>query len=393
VTAHRAEVTHAVHGFTAPGLDPVAAAFEENFASRGEVGAAFAAYRDGQLIVDLWGGRASPGEDRPWQRDTIQVIFSGTKGLVALCLLILVDRGVLDPDAPVSEYWPEFAAAGKHKVRVSDVASHQARLPGIRSPLAAEDLLDDVRMAELLAGQPQEADPRARYAYHPLTFGWLCGELVRRVDGRSVGQFFAEEIAGPLDLEIWIGLPAQHEARVATLTSAVGWGAALFDDKRLASDELLACVYANPGLLRSPEAHWNTRRFHAAEIPGAGAIGTARSIARLYGCLACGGQLDGVRLLAPETLRQGTRCLTRRREAISGEPEVYGFGFRVQSENRLEGPPADAFGHGGAGGSIHAAWPQEGIGLSYCMNYMRDDHEVDPRAQALLLALHNALDD
>jgi CubicO group peptidase (beta-lactamase class C family) len=378
-------------GFVAPGFEPVRDEFARNFTDRRELGAAFAATLDGEPVVDLWGGVADEASGRPWREDTMQLVFSGTKGLVALSLLILMDRGMLEPEEAVAEYWPDFAAAGKDAVQVREVASHQARLPGVGAPLVPDDVLDAERMAALLAAQPQESDSRAKDTYHPLTFGWLCAELIRRIDGRDLGWFFAEQVARPLDLELWIGLPEELEARVSTLRYADGWGRRLFDEERIANDELYARVWANPPLFKPGESPWNSRPFHAAGIPGAGAIGTARSLARLYGCLARGGELDGVRLLSPQALARGRMCLTRRREAFTDEPEAFGIGFALQTEIRVFGPPADAFGHGGAGGSVHGAWPAERVGFSYCMNELRDDREVDPRAQALLDALHQAV--
>ena len=205
----------ASEGFTASGFEAVQEEFDRNFSERGDTGAAFAAYRDGELVVDLWGGLADRDSGAPWREETMQVIFSGTKALVGICMLMLIDRGELSPDAPVCAYWPQFGAHGKQEIKVSDIASHQARLPAIRKPLQESDMCDDVGLAAALADQSQEQDPRAASMYHALTYGCLCGELVRRVDGRSVGRFFAEEVAGPLGLEVWIGLPEEQEQRVA----------------------------------------------------------------------------------------------------------------------------------------------------------------------------------
>src|SRR3954447_8168956 len=192
-----------IGGFVAPGFEPVREAFERNFSERGELGAAFAAVRDGEPVVDLWGGVADRASGRPWREDTIVTIFSGTKGFVAACMLLLIQRGQLELDAPVARYWPEFAQAGKAHVRVRDVVAHTVRLPYVATPVTWQEATDDVRMAELLAAQPQNTDPRAAYSYHALTFGWLCGELLRRVDGRSIGRFLADEVTGPLGLDVW----------------------------------------------------------------------------------------------------------------------------------------------------------------------------------------------
>lgn len=256
-------------------------------------------------MVDLWGGVADPDTGRPWTRDTLQLIYSGTKGLVAACVLILVERGALHLDAPVADYWPEFAAHGKDRITVAEVMSHQGRLPGVRARLSRDDVLEPVRMAALLAAQPPESDPRAALIYHALTYGWLTAELIRRVDGRGVDAFFADEIAGPLGLDLWIGLPPEHEHRVSTIS--YGPDLAAEPDAPAPTDELARIVQANPPMFVRGDMVWNTARVHQAVIPGAGAIGTARSVARFYGCLARGGEIDGVRILSEATLQLGRR--------------------------------------------------------------------------------------
>jgi CubicO group peptidase (beta-lactamase class C family) len=383
-----------VDGYVADGFEAVRDAFVENLRHRGELGAAFAVSSDGEPVVDLWGGIADAETGRAWQRDTLQVIFSGTKGLVALCMLMLVDRGALDMEAPVARYWPEFAANGKASVRVLELASHQARLPGIRVALEHGEVLDDRRMAGLLAAQPAETDPRAALAYHALTYGWLCGELVRRVDGRSVGRFFADEVAVPLGLEIWIGLPPGLERRVSQLAYAPDWGErAAWSPDDIARDELLNRVLNNPPLFPADRIPWNAPEWHRCEIPGAGGIATARDLARLYGCLARGGELDGVRLLKADTLERGRRPVSRRWDPLALAHQAFAFGFEVQTDLLPLGQAIDAFGHRGAGGSVHCAWPSLRAGVSYAMNLMRDDPERDPRAQALLDATHCTLVD
>jgi CubicO group peptidase (beta-lactamase class C family) len=365
----------------APGLEPVAEEFRRNFAEREELGAAFAAVRDGRTLVDLWGGVADSTVNRPWERDTLQVIFSGTKGLVAICLLMLIDRGRLDLEAPVCEYWPEFAAAGKEEVTVRQVVSHSAGLPAIAEKVTVDELVDDRRMAALLAAQPRFEDPRAFQTYHGLTYGWLCGELVRRIDGRSVGRFFAEELAGPLDLELWIGLPPQLEPRVTRIEMGKSWE----DLDLVGADPLQEVIWGNPRVLVPDSFPWNGSAYRAAEIPGAGAIGTARSIAKLYASLD--------QLVSAETLRLGTTEIVSRRDALMEEEEErWGVGFMLQTELSTMGPPADAFGHAGAGGSEHGRWPSQRLGFSYAMNRMRYDEAGDPRSRALLKALYDCVE-
>jgi CubicO group peptidase (beta-lactamase class C family) len=376
-------------GFVAPGFEEVAEAFERNFAERDELGAAFAAVRDGEILIDVHGGLADRVAGRPWSDGTLQLIFSGTKGLVAVCLLLLVERGQLELDAPVARYWPEF---DKESVHVRDVASHTARLPGIDTALDFDAYPDFEGMTRLLAAQAQSDNPRAAFCYHALTYGWLCGELVRRVDGRSPGRFFADEIATPLGLELWIGLPPDQEGRVSSLELHSRWPTKPHLDGALyAEDRLAWSIWGNPPTFGRSGFPWNRREYHAAEIPGVNAVGTARSVARLYACLARGGELDGVRLLAEETVQLGRTELSRGWEPVLDSPMAFGVGFQLQTEEHPFGPAPDGFGHGGAGGSIHGAWPALRVGFSYAMNLMRDDEDEDGRAKALLRTLYEAV--
>ncbi|HXY81797.1 MAG TPA: serine hydrolase domain-containing protein [Gaiellaceae bacterium] len=363
-----------VNGHVAAGFERVADEFGRTL-DEGR-GAAFAAFAGGEPVVDLWGGLADGEAGAPWHEDTTQLVFSGTKGLVAVCLLLLLERGALDLEAPVARYWPELAAPG---VLVRHVVSHTAGLPGLRRGFGAADLLDRRRLALELAAEPPFWPPGARLAYHAFTYGVLCDELVRGVDGRSVGRFFAEEVAGPLSLELWIGLPAVLEPRVARLHRAESYGPTSLGDE---PDPLLEAIY---GGLLGDEFPWNEPAFHEAEIPAANAIGTARSIARLYSSL-----VDGGDLLSPETLALGRRELSRGTCAITGRPYAFGVGFELQTDLRTLGPPPSAFGHTGSGGSSHGAWPDKRVGFSYAMNELRSEAE-DDRARRLLAALHEAV--
>ena len=385
-------MTPAVSGWVAPGFEPVRDAFALNFAEGRELGAAFAVTLDGGPVVDLWGGLADEAADAAWERDTFVVVFSGTKALVALCLLMLVDRGALELEKPAACYWPEFGAHGKGDVTVADLLSHRGRLPGLRVPVGEDEVTDDIRMAELLAAQSLDPDPRARSVYHAFTFGWLCGELVRRIDGRSVGRFFADEVASPLGLDLWIGLPPALEPGNSVLRYAPTWGGRLrLDGDAFAANPLLDAVWGNPRWFPPGRIPWNRPDWHAAEIPGAGGIGTARSMARLFGCLACGGELDGVRLLGHQTLIDGRRERSRRFDQLHDSPDAFGAGFQLQTELERFGPPPDAFGHGGAGGSVHCAWPTQRVGISYAMNLLDDAERVDTRAARLLLAVYEVV--
>ncbi|MDC9822743.1 serine hydrolase [Devosia sp. ZB163] len=372
-------------GYVAPGFEPVAEEFARNFSERKDVGAAFAATHEGKLVVDLWGGAAAPGT--PWAADTLQVIYSGTKGLMAACVLKLVERGQLDLNDPVADYWPEFAQAGKGRVLVRHVTSHTAGLPGVHAPLTADDYTDYEKMEALLAAQPLVQDPNGYRCYHPVTIGWLVGALVRRIDGRTIGSFFADEIAAPLGLEAYIGLPEALEPRVGRIELGEGmlpFDEAFSDAQR--QDPVFASAWGNPPLFPQ-ELAWNTRAYHAAEIAGAGGIADARSMARFYGCMAAGGSVDGVTVLRPETVALGRSEHSRFMDPYIAEAMAFGVCWALQTPQGRFGPAPDAFGHSGAGGSIHGGWPTEGCGFSYVMNQMRGDPE-DLRSRHVLKRLH-----
>jgi CubicO group peptidase (beta-lactamase class C family) len=381
-----------IRGWAQPGFEAVVEQFRRNFQERGEGGAAFAVVADGRPVVDIWAGLADAARRRPWDRDTVAVLFSGTKGLVATCLLLLVERGALDLERPVHEYWPEFADHGKDGILVRHVVSHHAGLPGLTTPVTPEEATDGAGMARLLADQPAICPPGTRLYYHAMTFGWLCGELIRRIDGRSVGRFFGDEIASPLGLDAWIGLPAEHEPRVAVLARSEGFGTQRRDeDAARGGDRLAWSVWANPPRFASDPLPANRRYWRAAEVPGSNGTASARSLARLYGCLAGGGAIDGVRLLRPETVELGAACLARGAEPYVEETMAFGVGFQLQTDAARFGPATVAFGHTGTGGSVHGAWPVPNVGFSYLTNTLREARGADPRAIALLDALHDCV--
>jgi CubicO group peptidase (beta-lactamase class C family) len=375
-----------ISGTVAPGYEAVRDEFEGVMALPGEAGAAFAAVVDGVPVVDLWGGVCDKDAGAPWTADTAQLIFSGTKGLVATCILLLLDRDEIRLDQPVSTYWPEFAASGKRDVLVRHLVSHQAGLPFVDPAPRAGDQLDPVLMANRLAAQPALWPPGAAITYHAISFGWLCDGLIRHVDGRSVGRFFAEEVAAPLQLDAWIGLPEHKEDCIATIVRAADYQVNLPDD---VDRELMMRIYAGGGIVGERFAV-NDREFLRAEIPGVNGVATARSMARLYGCLAKGGQIDGVRLVSPESLRMAYAPIAAGLDRLTYRPVAFSTGFEIQSELQWYGPAVQAFGHSGAGGSVHGAWPHLRTGFSYAMNLMRRD-DADGRGQRLLRALHQAV--
>lgn len=383
-----AEVT--CSGWVMPGFEPVQDRFRANFVEYRERGAAFAATLDGELVVDLWGGcRDDAGT--PWQEDTLGLIFSGSKGLVAICMLRLIERGLLDLDTPVCRYWPEFASHGKDAVLVRHVVSHQAGLPGLRRPLSLGDIPNAERMAALLADEELFWPAGSRVWYHLLTYGWLCGELVRRVTGQTLGSYLRTEITQPTGIEAWIGLPPELEPRVATCRLDATWRQVATGDAPgdISPADVHDILYNPPGMF-ADELPWNSPAWHAGEIPGANGIATARAIASLYGALACGGKLGDIVVLSPSAIELGQELIAEGIDPIDGDSMRFGVGWRVQNDAHELGPPAKAFGHGGAGGSQHGAWPDERVGFSYLMNLMCDERH-DMRSRQLLDALHGCV--
>jgi CubicO group peptidase (beta-lactamase class C family) len=274
-------------------------AFAGNFAHQGEIGAAVAVTVDGKRVLDLWAGHTDARRTRPWTRDTIVNIASATKGPTAICAHYLAGRGLLDLDAPVAAYWPEFARAGKAAIPVHLLLSHRAGLPAIDAPLPTEALYDWGAMTRALAAQQPWWEPGTRHGYHAFTFGWLVGEVVRRITGRSLGRYWREEVAGPLGIDCHIGLGAEHDARVAEFIPGPPGELDVEAELIKNAGPMTAKAVNNPP---KTVADMNTRAWRRAEIPAGNAHTNARALARAYGALACGGELDGVRLLSPQDI-------------------------------------------------------------------------------------------
>src|SRR5215472_8631872 len=281
--------------------------FAEQLAKPEEIGAAVAVMLDGRSIVDLWGGHADAARTRPWTADTLVNLFSTTKGMAAICAHRLADQGKLDLDAPVARYWPEFAQAGKGDIPVRWLLDHSAGLPAVDAPLPPAAIYDWNAMTSALAAQAPWWEPGTAHGYHAMTFGWLVGEVVRRVSGRSIGRYFRDEVAGPLAADLWIGLPAERDASTADLIPMPlpQPGDIRPGDKNFIA-ELIAQAkpYAIKAFLNPIVAGdaFNSRAWRAAEIPAANGHGSARSLARIYGALACGGSLAGVDVLSREAI-------------------------------------------------------------------------------------------
>jgi CubicO group peptidase (beta-lactamase class C family) len=371
-----------VHGDVAPGFGQVADVFASCVPADGP-GGSFAAVLDGRTVVDVWQGTVAE-DGQAWRRDTVCVVASGTKGVVATAMLMLLERGALDLDRPVAQYWPEFAAAGKSVVKVADVVAHTAGLPGVVARVQIADLADPPKIQALLAAQ-EPIVPVGTATYHALTYGWLCDALVRRVDGRTVGRYVADEIAGPLELDLSIGTPPERAARAAVLRPVPGYALSAFlgDGE---PDPRLALVYGNPPLM----SHWRDPALLALEVPGANCVTSARAMARLYGCLARGGELEGVRIVREDTVELGRHELSVGKDPLSGRLLRFGVGYELAPNPSALGPAPDAFGHTGAGGSSHGAWPSLRTGFSFTTSELRPEND-DGRARRILAALHTAV--
>jgi CubicO group peptidase (beta-lactamase class C family) len=370
-------------GFVARGWEPVRDAFVANFTERDEIGASVCVYRDGVPVVDLWGGLSDPASLRPWAGDTIVLVYSMTKGMSATCANLLIERGRLDPDAPVAKYWPEFAANGKADIPVRWVLSHRAGLAVIDADLTLEQALAWKPVVDALAAQAPNWEPGTAHGYHLRSFGWLVGEIVRRIDGRTIGAFFAEEVAAPLGLDFWIGLPEAQEPRVATLVPPPPEFAALI--RGLPDDLLLGKATTGPSGLFMYDEMWNRRELRACELPSSNGVGEARSVARLYASLI--GEVDGVRTLEPSTVAAATEVQVRGPDRVVLIDTAFGLGYMLPPALPAACGPR-AFGHGGAGGSISFADPETGIAFAYAMNDLRFEASGDPRGETLAAAAY-----
>ena len=378
-----------VQGECASRFATVRESFEKSFAAGEEVGASFAATLDGEPVVDLWGGYSDALLSRAWERDTVVNVFSTTKAMAALVLHMLAERGSLDLDAPVARYWPEFAQGGKGALPVRHLLSHRAGLAALRTPLPTEALWDWRRMTDVLAAETPWWEPGTVSGYHAMTYGFLTGEVARRVAGRTLGTFFRDEVARPLGADFWIGLPASEDARVAELVPpSPAELAAAGPAARPAPDSLLAKVMGNPPLAPETANHTEWRR---AEIPAANGHGNARSVARVMAALACGGALGGVRVLGEGALARATREECQGQDLVLGVPMRWGLGFMLASDTLPLSPTRRAFGHGGWGGSLGIADPDARLSWAYVMNKMSAGTLGDTRAFRLAQALYAGL--
>ncbi len=387
-----------VQGACDPRFAGVLEAFVANFEARGEVGASVAVTLEGRPVVDLWGGRKTRDGD-PWEADTIGVVFSCTKGASALCAHMAADRGQLDFDAPVTRYWPEFGQAGKEGALAAMMLDHSVGLPGLREKLKDGAYYDYEYMVGMLERETPFWKPGTRNGYHGVTSAWTVGEMVRRSTGRRMGVFLRDEVAGPLGVDFWMGLPEAHEARVAPMIPAPA-------DDQARNSRIALAMRADPAgptaqfMLNSGGFSANARAARAAEIGSATGVSNGRGLAGLYAPLANGGALNGVRLVGADTLtRMGQVTVATHEDATLAIPTRFSLGFMKSMDNRrLDNSLAcsvilseAAFGHVGAGGSLGFADPACRMSFGYTMNRMGPGILLNDRGQSLVDAVYQAL--
>ena len=391
-----------ISGSVAPGFEEVREEFRRNFVDRDELGAAVAVYVGGEKVVDLWGGYRDARRQDRWEEDTLVLVYSTSKGMSAIAVALAHSRGLIDYDERVATYWPEFAQNGKESITVRQLLAHQAGLSGLDARLSARVLADLDGLAEALAAQTPGWKPGTRQGYHALTIGWYESELIRRVDPghRSLGRFFADEVAAPLGLEFYIGLPDDVPAsRVARIKGAsiasmlVNFRAMppLMMAAFLRRSSHTARAFMNPRM-RGP-ADLDRPEYRAVEIPAGGGIGQVRSIARAYADMAAGGPELGLSSSTFEELTSPPRPPTRsKRDLVLFVPAAYSLGFIRPTDGFTFGRGPRSFGHPGAGGSFGFADPEAEVGFAYAPNRLGNHLRDDPREKALREALYRCLD-
>ncbi|GEC07172.1 esterase [Streptomyces spinoverrucosus] len=387
-----------IHGEVAAGFEPVREAFAANFAQHGDIGAAVCVYQYGRPVVDLWGGVADPETGRPWTRDTLQLVYSATKGATTTAAHMLAERGALDLDAPVAKYWPEFAANGKADIPVRWLLSHQAGLITLDQPVPLNEALAWHPMTAALAAQRPLWTPGTAHGYHGRTWGWLVGEVIRRVSGRTPGRFFADEIAAPLGLDFFIGLSAEQRDRVSRMV----YQRPTVDLTTMPTESVPEELREQVAAWRDPQSYSNraymvtdpaeidfdSPEVQAAELPASNGVGTAHALARMYAALI--GEVDGVRLLAPETLGLAVKEQAGGKDQVMLIPSRFSSGYTLPTEtNPMVGP--GSFGHTGRGGSLGFADLERGVAFGYVMNHIISGSD-DARATSLVEAVRRSLD-
>src|SRR5215472_10613474 len=375
-----------IYGTCAAEFEPVREAFAANFRGHDEIGASVAVVHRGDQVVNLWAGWADPARSRAWQQDTLTNVWSTTKAVTSLCAQILIDRGELDPDAPVARYWPEFAQAGKDDIPVRWILCHKSGLTGLAVPTVVEDYYDWEKITELMAAQAPLFPPGTTTGYQAITFGYLVGEVIRRITGQTCGQFTAAEVAGPVGADFYIGLPESELGRCSDLR-----GVRPSDDEQAAlaqayanADPAALAALVNPALT-GDEA--NAPGWRMAEIPAANGHTTAAALATIFGAVADGsGRFVSERTLAAARAGEG-----RHTDLVLGFAIEFGLGYGMSGPEGHFGPNPAAFGHDGFGGSAVGCDPEAGVAYAYVMNRMGMNLADDPRKMAIVNSVYRSL--
>ena len=373
-----------IEGICDPRFAGVRDAFATGFAQGLEHGGGVSVVVHGKTVVDLWGGHADAARARPWRQDTLVNVWSCTKGVVALAIAMLVERGKLDYAAPVARYWPEFAAGGKERITLDHVMSHQAGLNGLAVPMDEAGLLAWTPFVDALAAMSPLWEPGSRCIYHALTYGHLAGEVLRRVDGRSMGRFIAEEIAGPLGADFHVGLPASEDARAAEMIEGPktsDW-----------VESVRASPFPHAGDNPTPRALApNDRVWRAAEVPGGNGQSTAHALARICGMMAAGGVWEGKSLIGSTAIEEAARPRIRGMDDSFALPTAFAAGYQMEDPTYVGRASPQTFGHSGWGGAIGFADPAAGVGFGYVTNRMLGFDDMDPRRKGVIDAVYDAL--
>jgi CubicO group peptidase (beta-lactamase class C family) len=371
-----------VQGLCPDRFAPVRDAFVANFEAGEELGARFSAAIDGEIVLDIYAGHADRARTRPWADDTLTPVFSTTKAVAALLIARLVDEGRLDYDQPVADVWPEFGQAGKAQATVAQALSHQCGLSGFLEPIDPADWFDwDLTCRRIAAMAPIWPIGSAS-GYHPITWGYIAGEIFRRVDGRSMGTALREDFAEPFGLDLWIGLPAGEHGRVAEMQRPNRLPS--FGEMNEATRAAFGTPWAAPGGRGGAE-------WRQAEIPSANGHATAPALARLMSLLACGGELDERSMLLPTTIEAASQERIAGEDLVFSRPMSWGAGFMRNEGRWMYGPGGQTFGHSGWGGSCAFADPERRLSAAYVMNKQSTELTGDERAVRLIQALYAAL--
>jgi CubicO group peptidase (beta-lactamase class C family) len=368
-------------------FQPVADAFRANFTAGKECGASLAVIQEGRLVLDLWGGYADSIHSRLWERDTLVNVFSTTKLVTALCVLLLVERSEIDLEAPLCRYWPEYTSHGKDRILVRHVLSHTAGVPAFTPCVTFDDIFDWGKITHILEAEKPWWQPGTRLGYHTLTYGFLLGEIVRRVTGKTLGQFLHDEITAPLGIDFYIGLPEQDEKRVAEIVP---------ERQALTPFQLALVKFLFPAAMKiaaNPPLDgrlFNSRACHAAEIPAGNGIGNARSVAQLGSILANGGSFNGRQVLSGAMVARAITVQARGRDAIAfGRQSAWGLGVMLLNKDLLLSPRS--FYATGLGGSVCVMDIERKLTLAYVMNKMAEYAEGDARSIPLVQKLWDCL--